>query len=203
MKSFDKIQFQYNNCHIGSEILSMSKRIMNEVMCLAEDNNIKIHYQDTDSTHLKNKDIVILEEKYELKYNRKLIGKGMGQFHSDFSIKQNGKKYDENVFARRSIFLGKKAYIDELIVKDKNGNEIIDYHIRLKGIPNRCVDYTYKKLGYANPFDLYIDLYNGVKITFDLLEGNGHKKFKFNKDYTISTLKNEGDAMGFSRTVSF
>jgi hypothetical protein len=203
VKSFDKIQFQYNNCHIGCEILSMSKRIMNEVMCLAEDNNIKIYYQDTDSTHLKNKDIVILQEKYELKYNKKLIGKDMGQFHSDFSIEKNGKKYDKNVFARRSIFLGKKAYIDELIVKDKNGNEIIDYHIRLKGIPNRCVDYTYKKLGYANPFDLYIDLYNGVKITFDLLEGNGHKKFKFNKDYTISTLKNVGDAMGFSRTVSF
>lgn len=204
VKSFEKIKDQYNNCHIGCEILSMSKRIMNEVMTTAEDNGIKIHYQDTDSTHLKNKDIFKLEKIYKEKYGRNLIGKDMGQFHSDFSIEKDNKNYDKNVFARRSIFLGKKAYIDELIVKDENENIIIDYHIRLKGIPNSCVDYTYKKLGYANPFDLYLDLYNGKKIDFDLLEGNGKHKFKFNKDYTITSLKNiDEENMGFSRSVQF
>jgi hypothetical protein len=30
--------------YIGAFILSMSKRIMNEVMCLAEDNGIEIYY---------------------------------------------------------------------------------------------------------------------------------------------------------------
>lgn len=30
--------------YIGSLILSMSKRIMNEVMCLAEDNGLNIYY---------------------------------------------------------------------------------------------------------------------------------------------------------------
>ena len=40
---------------IGIQILSMSKRIMNEVMCLAEDLNIPIYYQDTDSAHLPKK----------------------------------------------------------------------------------------------------------------------------------------------------
>ena len=33
-----------NYAHLGSEILAMSKRIMSEVMCLAEDNGIKIYY---------------------------------------------------------------------------------------------------------------------------------------------------------------
>jgi len=30
----------------------MSKRIMNEVMCLAEDLGIEIYYTDTDSMHI-------------------------------------------------------------------------------------------------------------------------------------------------------
>ena len=34
--------FNYSPC--GVEILSMSKRIMNEVMCLADENNIPIYY---------------------------------------------------------------------------------------------------------------------------------------------------------------
>ena len=35
----------------GVSLLSMSKRIMNEIMCLAEDLGIKIYYQDIDSMH--------------------------------------------------------------------------------------------------------------------------------------------------------
>ena len=33
-------------------VLSMSKRIMNEVICTAEDLNIPVFYQDTDSIHI-------------------------------------------------------------------------------------------------------------------------------------------------------
>ena len=40
---------QFNNVLFGVTVLSMSKRIMNEVMCLAEDLGIQIYYQDTDS----------------------------------------------------------------------------------------------------------------------------------------------------------
>jgi DNA polymerase elongation subunit (family B) len=39
----------FNNCLIGSHILAMSKRIMNEVMCLAEELGLRMYYQDTDS----------------------------------------------------------------------------------------------------------------------------------------------------------
>ena len=42
----------YNYCHCGVEILSMSKRIMNEVMSLTEDLDLKIFYKDTDSMHI-------------------------------------------------------------------------------------------------------------------------------------------------------
>lgn len=42
--------YSYN--YIGVLILDMSKRIMNEVMCLGEDLGINIYYTDTDSMHI-------------------------------------------------------------------------------------------------------------------------------------------------------
>ena len=60
---------------------------MNEVMCLAEDNGISIFYQDTDSMHIPHDDISRLSELFEMKYNWKFIGKNMGQFHTEFSLK--------------------------------------------------------------------------------------------------------------------
>lgn len=38
-------------------VLSMSKRIMNEVMCTAEDIGCKIYYQDTDSMQMSKEDV--------------------------------------------------------------------------------------------------------------------------------------------------
>ena len=43
----------------------MSKRIMNEVMCLAEDLGIMIYYQDTDSMHIPVDKVPMLEQKYK------------------------------------------------------------------------------------------------------------------------------------------
>ena len=47
-----EVSDQYAMTYIGVLVLSISKRIMNEVMCLAEDLNIDIYYQDTDSMQL-------------------------------------------------------------------------------------------------------------------------------------------------------
>ena len=91
----------FNMCHIGSEILSWSKRIMNEVMCLAEDLDIHIFYQDTDSMHILDSQIKTLADAFYNKYGCKLIGKQLGQFHTDFSVidsrDENGKKEIKNI----------------------------------------------------------------------------------------------------------
>jgi hypothetical protein len=173
----------FNIAQVGVCILSMSKRIMNEVMCLAEDNGLDLYYQDTDSIHIKDKDIVLLAKKYGDIYNKELIGKNMGQFHSDFDL--DGCK---NVYASRSIFLGKKCYIDELKGIDKNGNEQTGFHIRMKGIPNKVILHTTDKLGYENPFQLYQDLYKGKEIEFDLTNDGTKANFKFDKMYGVRTL---------------
>lgn len=47
-------------------------------MCLADDINIKIYYQDTDSMHIKQNDINKLWEAFESKYSRSLVGTAMG-----------------------------------------------------------------------------------------------------------------------------
>lgn len=176
---------QYNYCHLGSEILSMSKRIMNEVICTAEDNNLNIYYQDTDSIHINDEDIKKLTEIYENKYNRNLIGKGMGQFHSDFDLKVEGIKI-KNIVSTGLIMLGKKSYIDKLRGEDEENNYYYDYHIRLKGINKEAIELKIKQ-DYNNAYELYEDLYNGKKINFDLTAEGNKCCFEFGKTYTVST----------------
>lgn len=136
----------FNACHIGSEILAMSKRIMNEVMCTAEDMGINIYYQDTDSMHIENDKIDLLAEEFKKKYGRDLIGKKLGQFHNDFAEKRKVFKIDDEkvkykntkskdkddeykelnlvykpVSTVKTVILGKKAYLD--VVKYKYDEE--------------------------------------------------------------------------------
>ena len=182
----------FNRCHVGVEILSMSKRIMNEVMCLAEDNNLNIYYQDTDSIHIQDKDIKILQQKFKQKYKRELIGEELGQFHSDFELHGANK----NIVATDSIFLGKKSYIDRLTGEDNEGNEVQGYHFRMKGIPSKVVEY-YCDENNINLFELYEKLYNGDKIKFDLTRGGDAFCIKHQKNYTINVLPK------FDRVVCF
>ena len=147
---------------------------MNTVMCTAEQTNIDIYYQDTDSIHIKQEDLPLLADKFKDKYNRELIGSDLGQFHSDFDsiasseqIKEaasQGVKYQ--VWSKKLIALGKKSYLD--ILEDNLGN--IGYHARMKGVPNQCLTIKCQELGITLE-ELYMKLYNGEEIEFDLLKG--------------------------------
>ena len=191
LEKVNPINNHFNIPHVGVSILSWSKRIMNEVMGLAEDNNLEMFYQDTDSIHITADHIEILAKLYYGVYGKELIGENLGQFHSDFDL--DGC---ENVYASRSIFLGKKCYIDELKGIDENGKEQTDYHIRMKGVPNSTIKHTAKNLN-INVFQLYEKLYQGDKIKFDLTEGGVKANFKINKNGTINTLS------FFERIISF
>ncbi len=198
----------FNSCHIGCEVLSMSKRIMNEVMCTAEDHHIKIYYQDTDSMHIDVDNIELLSEIYEMKYKRKLQGEQLGQFHTDFKLK--GADEDKSIYAIKSIFLGKKSYIDKLegtkliLDKDKKKIEtdekINGYHIRMKGIPTDVI-YQKAKTDFDNdPIKLYEHLASHKPITFNILD-NGSVKGKFScKISNNFDIHNNAD---FLRTVQY
>ena len=205
IKKIKPINDHFNRVHIGIQVLSMSKRIMNEVMCLAEDNNIKMFYQDTDSIHLYEDDVKLLEDKFRELYNRELNGKNLGQFHIDFDLGTGIKddKGDEikckNVYSEKFIGLGKKSYIDCLVGECPITGKIIrDYHIRMKGIPNGSILY-YCKENNISPLELYEKLEQGDDVEFNLLKDlDGDKVvFEYKKDMTIHT------ASKFTREVCF
>lgn len=193
VKEVKPFNLHYNIPQVGASVLSWSKRIMNEVMCSAEDNKIDIFYQDTDSMHLMANDIEKLEKIYNTKYNKNLIGESLGQFHSDFEI--SGCK---NVVSNNLIALGKKAYIHKLVgINKETGKEQSDYHIRLKGISTESIKYTANHYN-CNVFELYEKLYNGDKIQFDLTLGGSNKKiFSVNNDFTTNINSS------LSRTIKF
>ena len=70
-----------------------------------------VYYTDTDSVHIIKDQIPILSKVFKEKSNRELIGKDLGQFHSDFPT-ING--HEEMPQAIESYFLLEKMYIDKL-----------------------------------------------------------------------------------------
>jgi hypothetical protein len=204
LEDFDKLKIKveepisehFNNAPCGCEVLSMSKRIMNEVMNTAEDYDFKIYYQDTDSMHINEEDINKLALTYAMRYGRVLIGKGMGQFHSDFE----SDILKGDIYACESIFLGKKCYIDKLTdgeTKDENGSLIYDYHIRMKGMNKRGIIHRADVDYGGDVMKVYEDLYEGKEIEFDLCGGGQMPTFDYQSNGTISSK------MEFIRKIKF
>lgn len=197
-KMFKPTNDHFNIAHVGVEILSMSKRIMNEVMCLAEDNNMDIYYQDTDSMSMRDADIEKMTRLFKEKYGRVLVGEQMGQFGYDLKLKDDDGNKCKNVTGVRSLFIAKKVYIVELEGNKKNGDKHKGYYIRMKGIPNSSIMYECKKRGLT-PFELYQKLYDGEKIGFDLTENGDKANFKYHSDFSVSTIQSGL----YTRNVSF
>jgi hypothetical protein len=224
-KVIKPIHNHFSSPHIGSEVLSTSKRIMNKVICFAEDIGLNIYYQDTDSIHIKDKDICILANVYKSYYGKDLIGKNMGQFHSDFDFES-----DEMPVAVNSIFLSKKSYIDVVKVvkyykneehfKHRNNKEYIkknnleefkcecikyyckchkhiEYknHIRMKGVPNKSILKKCEDLKIT-PLDLYEKLLRKEKVEVNLLCYDS-LKLEYKSNYTINKKQK------FTRTIHF
>ena len=167
-----------NNALFGIQVLSMSKRIMNEVMCLAEDIGCKMYYQDTDSIHIECTDLPKLEEEFKKKYHRDLVGKDTGQFHPDFPLIGSSSM----PISVESYFIGKKTYCDKLI--DSEGN--VGYHLRMKGIPNETLWYVINTRYDSDPLKLYEDIFQDKKVVFDLCQDR--VQFKMDKSMNIHSL---------------
>jgi len=179
----------YNRNHIGCMILSYSKRIMNEIFNICNDNNYIVYYTDTDSIHLDFKDVKSLESKYEEKYDKNLNGKNLEQFHPDFSVvDENGDKIktEGDIYSTEFLCLGKKSYIDKLEYKIKGDDKIYnDYHIRLKGITEAGLNHEVKK--YNDDYmGMYQHIAQGNKINFLLNPKYEKPLFDF-KNGVVST----------------
>ena len=156
VKLTQPIHEHYNRVHIACHILSVAKRIMNEVMCTGEDNGIEFFYTDTDSIHMWEKDVKPLGEHFKKKYGRELIGEMHQQFNIDFDL--DGCK---DVHSTEFIGLAKKCYHDTLQGTDeKTGETRHGAHNRMKGVPERAIlnECRKKKRSCA---ELYTGMYNG------------------------------------------
>jgi len=174
----------YNRNHIGCMILSYSKRIMNEIFNICNDNNYIVYYTDTDSIHLDFKDVESLESKYKEKYNKNLNGTNLEQFHPDFDL--DGA--DNIIYSTEFLCLGKKSYIDKLECINKDGSKINDYHIRLKGITESGLNHEVKKYN-GDYMEMYQHIADGNKINFLLNPKYEKPLFDF-KNGAVSTRSN-------------
>ena len=170
---------QYNNVVFGTTVLSMSKRIMNEVMCLAEDMGIEIYYQDTDSMHIEYDRVNDLDKEFRKLYGRPLIGENtMGCFHNDLDE-------IDNAYITYHISLGKKMYCD--VLSNDAGEQAL--HYRLKGIPQDIIKRTADKLFNGDLVKLYEHIYAGNEVEFDMLDGR--TSFVMTRSGRIEYLANQ------------
>jgi hypothetical protein len=153
---------------------------MSEVMCLAEDENINIIYQDTDSFRLNSENIGLLAHLFKGFYGRDLIGKRLGQLHSDYPEISKGVE----TYGVKGWYCGKKSYMDKV----SNDQGDIAFVVRCKGIIQDVIAITsnqlYPKLdpveyrnglfyprygiGKTSIEAVFDDLYNGKAVGFDL-----------------------------------
>lgn len=208
VKVINPVKRHFSRPQIGVSILSMSKRIMNNVICLSEENNLDIFYLDTDSLYMIEKHIPELEKLYQTTYNKVLIGDELGQFKRDFKLEYGEpdelgeRKKTSNVWSDDSTYLGKKAYCNKLEGFSPDGNKIEGIKTTLKGISAESIK-MYCELNNVNEIDIYNDLLNGDNKKFDLLcrDSSGIIRKCVMKRENNKSIKMVDD--NFDRIVSF
>lgn len=185
----------YTMPHFGAMILSMSKRIMNEVFYAGKCAGCRIYYQDTDSLHIPLADLEKLQTSFKELYGRELTGKEMGQFHVDFEP-ING---DDKVLSKETIVCGKKCYLDVL----QNSRGETSYHSRMKGISENCVKGTASNYGGMIP--LYQQLFDHPedKIHFDLAQWSPQFKMFFSSITSLDEFPRELSFTGKKNELEF
>ncbi len=198
------IKHHWTAPHVGSAILDHSKRIMNRVIEVAHDTNSPIYYMDTDSMHLQAEHLPIVQREFRNKYSEsklvtlnggELIGKNLGQFHSDFSAKAVGYKkvpeFKRGTELESSAFIvwAKKSYLHLLTATTENGEEWKGFAVGIKGVTEEGL---YKAANTLNIslWELFEKVYNGEEVEADLLAG-GRVSFSMEKNFMVSSRGNQ------------
>ena len=156
---------------------------MNNIFSCADDLNIKLYYQDTDSIHLNYDDVDEIVGRYNDKYGLELVGEDLGNFHVDFDL----YGATSETYAVESLFLGNKTYIDILYSTDKHCKTINSEHIIMKGIPTSCIQYHAEQHNIIVLY-MYKKLNNNEVIKFDLTNDGNKFVCRSNTDHTISNV---------------
>lgn len=114
------VDSSFNRQHVAVFILSMSKQIMNEYMKVCSMTKTPVYYTDTDSLHISRKNLDLISETYKETFGYDLFGNELGQFNDDLEIRGC-----DDVYSHKSIFLGKKSYLDQLRGIKKDTGEVV------------------------------------------------------------------------------
>lgn len=183
----EEIKDQYSLNLINVQILSMCDRIMNEIICLAEDLGINIYHQNIDSIHIEYSQIPKLEKEYEKIYGKKLIGDQLGQLHINLDpcIFNNDVKNNFSL-SKKLIVIDNFVYINQLFninSETENDENSDNYHISLNGrISKKDILPITNKFG-VNPLELYMKLFNEEELNFKLFDKSIN--FEYSKDQAM------------------
>lgn len=185
VKTHNRKSEHKNYAHVGSRILSMSKRLMNNEIQLAQEINTPVLYQDTDSMFIPMSGLAKLKKQYRRKFKKDLEGKNLGQMSSDFELpEKNDKSYEPR--AIRSYFIAKKVYCNVVEYKDLQGNLKTYETYRMKGVSKGAIEY-YASENNITVEQIYERLYDGLVIDFDLAK-SGKVTMRKHKNMRISNL---------------
>ena len=184
----DSYRFKCRKNIIGNEnfitfgccVLSQSKRIMNNVMGLANANNIPVFYNDTDSCHMLDEDVEKLSNLYREKFGKELVGNDLGQFHGDF---KSSKISNDGLHSVKFIGLGKKCYLH--VIENTEGQQ--DYYARFKGANLFNLE-AYCNKNNMNLEQLYESFHKGEEHDINIADGKIRFKFDENGVKTIDTM---------------
>jgi hypothetical protein len=184
-----KLDDSFNMTKYGSMILAASKHIMNEVFNLMSDHGLPIYYTDTDSFVMRKDDRAVLADLFQERFNRKLIGKKLGNMHSDFSFQLEGKEVDPELVNSYEFYpAGRKLYLHRLeAVVDGVRHTSLQY--KAKGCTSQGMKAAAAQLaeGDEGMVQLYQKLCEGKEMKI-LLNPPGQKvMFVYSKDNRCTT----------------
>lgn len=174
----------------GTMILAASKHIMNEVFDTASEAGLDVLYTDTDSATIRYDDMETLREAFFARTGRELVGKKLGQFHSDFSFELDGKTYDNtDVWSSTFFAVGKKLYLHVLNKEMPDGTVLQTSQVKAKGITRAGLDYVANENGGGLPgfVKFYERLCDGEELRVPLNPVGKATKFTYDKDNEVST----------------
>lgn len=177
----------------GSMILAASKHVMNRVFNLMSDMKLPIYYTDTDSFVIDRSSRLVLADAFRVRYGQELVGDQLGQMHSDFSFKHEGKSVSPELVHSTHFFpMAKKLYLHCLVATMADGKVHHSIQFKSKGCTQAGLLYKAREYGEgdAGVINLYRALSLGQSITIPL-NPPGMVRFVYDKDNRVTTDRNK------------
>lgn len=179
----------------GAFVLAQAKWLMRSVFLHAREKDVRIHYTDTDSMILAQKDLPVLMERFG--------GDGdLGTFHTDLESGPLSKIKGGPLYSSASVFHSKKVYHLLLTKRDEEGRLHYDEttHARCKGIPTGALEYEAEQRGLSVR-DLYTRALAGETFEVDLLMGGERPAFRYNDQMAVRSIDKFTRTLAAARNV--